>query len=33
MSNLIDSIRAYVLKCPLLSDGRVNVDYLSLIHI
>ena len=29
MSNLIDSIRAFILTCPLLQDGRVNVDYVG----
>lgn len=29
MSNLIDSVRAYILTCPFLSDGRVNVDYIG----
>lgn len=29
MSNLIDSIRTFVLTCPFLQDGRVNVDYLD----
>ena len=23
MSNLIDSVRSYILTCPFLSDGRV----------
>lgn len=29
MSNLIDSIRTFVLTCPFLQDGRVNVNYLG----
>ena len=29
MSNLIDSVRSYILPCPFLSDGRVNVDYIG----
>lgn len=29
MSNLIDSVRLYILTCPFLSDGRVNVDYIG----
>ena len=29
MSNLINSIRDYILTCPFLSDWRVNVDYLG----
>ena len=29
MSNLIDSVRSFILTCPLLSDGRVNVDYIG----
>lgn len=29
MSNLINSIREYILTCPFLSDWRVNVDYLG----
>lgn len=29
MSNLIESIRKYILLCPLLNDGRVNVDYIG----
>lgn len=29
MSNLIDAIRTYILTCPLLNDGRVNVDYIG----
>ena len=29
MSNLIDSVRSYILTCPFLSDGRVNVDYIG----
>lgn len=29
MSSLIDSIRAYILTCPLLEGGRVNVDYIG----
>lgn len=29
MSNLIDSVRTYILACPFLSDGRVNVDYIG----
>ena len=29
MSNLIDSVRSYILACPFLSDGRVNVDYIG----
>lgn len=29
MSNLIDDVRKYVMDCPFLSDGRVNVDYLG----
>lgn len=29
MSNLIDSIRAFVLACPFLRGGRVNVDYIG----
>ena len=29
MSNLIDSVRSYILTCPFLSDGSVNVDYIG----
>lgn len=29
MSNLIDSIRKYIMACPFLNDGRVNVDYIG----
>lgn len=29
MSNLIDIVRLYILTCPFLSDGRVNVDYIG----
>lgn len=29
MSNLIENIREYVMKCPLLSGDRVNVDYVG----
>ena len=29
MSNLIDGVRSYILTCPFLSDGRVNVDYIG----
>lgn len=29
MSNLIDSVRSYILTCPFLSDGRVNVNYIG----
>lgn len=29
MSNLIDSIRKYIMTCPFLNDGRVNVDYIG----
>ena len=29
MSNLINSIRDYILTCPFLSEWRVNVDYLG----
>lgn len=29
MSNLIDSVRSYILTCPFLSGGRVNVDYIG----
>lgn len=29
MSNLIDSIREFILTCPFLQDGRVNVDYIG----
>ncbi len=29
MSNLISSIRKYIIGCPLLQDGRVNVDYIG----
>lgn len=29
MSNLIDSVRSYILTCSFLSDGRVNVDYIG----
>lgn len=29
MSNLIDSIREYIITCPFLNDGRVNVDYIG----
>lgn len=29
MSSLIDSIREFVLTCPFLQDGRVNVDYIG----
>ncbi len=26
MSNLIDSVRSYILTCPFLSDGRVRMN-------
>ena len=29
MSNLIESIREFILACPFLQDGRVNVDYIG----
>ena len=29
MSNLLDSIRKFILTCPFLQDGRVNVDYIG----
>lgn len=29
MSNLISSIREFILTCPFLNDGRVNVDYVG----
>ncbi len=29
MSNLISNIRKYIIGCPLLQDGRVNVDYIG----
>lgn len=29
MSKLIDIVRSYILTCPFLSDGRVNVDYIG----
>lgn len=29
MLNLIDSIREFILTCPFLQDGRVNVDYIG----
>ena len=29
MSNLINSIRSFILTCPFLQDGRVNVDYIG----
>lgn len=29
MSKLIDIVRLYILTCPFLSDGRVNVDYIG----
>ena len=29
MSNLINSIRDYIITCPFLEDWRVNVDYLG----
>lgn len=29
MSNLIDSIREFIMTCPFLQDGRVNVDYIG----
>ena len=29
MSNLIKSIRTYILTCPFLQDGRVSVDYIG----
>lgn len=29
MSTLINDIRSYVLTCPFLNDGRVNVDYIG----
>ena len=29
MSSLIDSIREFVLTCPFLQYGRVNVDYIG----
>ena len=29
MSNLIDSIRKFILTCPFLQEGRVNVDYIG----
>lgn len=27
--SIIDAIRSYILLCPLLKDGHVNVDYLE----
>ena len=29
MSSLIDSIRKFILTCPFLQDGRVDVDYIG----
>lgn len=29
MSNLIESVREFILSCPFLRDWRVNVDYLG----
>lgn len=29
MSNLIDSIRKFILTCPFLQDGCVSVDYIG----
>lgn len=29
MSKLIDIVRLYILTCPFLSGGRVNVDYIG----
>lgn len=29
MSKLINIVRLYILTCPFLSDGRVNVDYIG----
>ena len=29
MSNLINSIRSFILTCPFLEGGRVNVDYIG----
>ena len=29
MPKLIDIVRLYILTCPFLSDGRVNVDYIG----
>jgi hypothetical protein len=30
LENLIDSIRRFLLDCPLLKDGVLNVDYLGI---
>ena len=29
MSSLIDSIRKFIMTCPFLQDGRVDVDYIG----
>ena len=29
MNNLINSIRTFILSCPFLNEGRVNVDYIG----
>lgn len=29
MSNMIESIRDFISECPLLNNGRVNVDYIG----
>ena len=29
MSSLIDSIRRFIMTCPFLQDGRVDVDYIG----
>mgnify|MGYP000898985119 CR=1 FL=1 len=29
MSSLIDGVRTFILTCPFLEEGRVNVDYLG----
>ena len=29
MSNLINNIRSFILTCPFLEGGRVNVDYIG----
>lgn len=28
-NSIIDSIRSFILTCPFLKDGRVNVDYIG----
>lgn len=29
MNNIIESIRNYIMQCPLMEDERVNVDYVG----